>query len=78
MMSDDESTHSIIDSILNNHTNINLDVRYILAGFYYKTGKFSDALNQHKLIGISNSSEKDKYFLFAKSSYLIVHSRSLE
>ena len=65
MMSDDESTHSIIDSILNNHTNINLDVRYILAGFYYKTGKFSDALNQHKLIGISNSKAIKRWMGFA-------------
>ena len=65
MMSDNESTHPIIDSTLNVHVENNLDVRYILAGFYYKTGQFNNALIQHKLIGIDNTKSKNRWMTFA-------------
>ena len=65
MMSDNESTHLIIDSTLNVHASNNLDVRYILAGFYYKTGQFNNALIQHKLIGIDNTKSKKRWMTFA-------------
>ena len=65
MMSDNESTHPIIDSTLNVHVENDLDVRYILAGFYYKTGQFNNALIQHKLIGIDNTKSKNRWMTFA-------------
>ena len=47
LMSDDEKTHSLIDSTLKIHAIENDNVRKILAGYYYKTGQFNNAFDQH-------------------------------
>ena len=42
IMSDDTTSHSIIDSTLNANLEINPFVREVLGGFYYKIGNFTD------------------------------------
>ncbi len=67
LMSDDTTTHALIDSTLNASADVNPDVRTILAGFYYKTGQFENALEQHQHIGISNQKDTQRWMQFAEN-----------
>ena len=49
IMSDDEESHSLIDSTLNANLEINPQLREVLAGFYYKTSQFSKSFDQYQL-----------------------------
>ena len=65
LMSDDISSHSLIDSTLNANIDINETMREVLGGFYYKIGNFSHALEQYKLLGFQNNKDADKWLIFA-------------
>ena len=65
LMSDDISSHSIIDSTLNAHLDINESMREVLGGFYYKIGNFPNALEQYKLMGFQDKDNIDKWLIFA-------------
>ena len=67
IMSDDASSHSIIDSTLNANIEINISMREILGGFYYKIGNFSDALDQYKLLGFQSTESVNKWLIFAEN-----------
>ena len=67
LMSDDTTNYGLIDSTLNSVTEFNPDVRLILAGFYYKTGQFENALNQHRLIGANKPSDTKRWMNFSEN-----------
>ncbi len=67
LMSDDTTTHALIDSTLSSVSEINPDVRLILAGFYYKTGRFENALNQHQQIGVNNPGDTKRWLDFSEN-----------
>ncbi len=67
VMSDDDNTHVLIDSTLRIHAIGKPNIRIILAGFYYKTGQFKNALEQHKIIGISKPEDIKRWMNFAEN-----------
>ncbi|MEA1882579.1 MAG: tetratricopeptide repeat protein [Candidatus Marinimicrobia bacterium] len=67
LMSDDTTTHVLIDSTLRAASEEIPDVRFILAGFYYKTGRFENALNQHRQIGVSNPGDTKRWLEFSEN-----------
>jgi len=67
LMSDDTTTHALIDSTLGTASTTNPDVRLILAGFYYKTGRFENALNQHQLIGVNQPGDTKRWLDFSEN-----------
>ena len=67
LMSDDDKTHSLIDSTLKFHAIENSNVRKILAGYYYKIGEFKNALDQQKIIGISKPEDIKRWMSFAEN-----------
>ena len=58
IMSDDEGSHSLIDSTLNANLEINPQLREVLAGFYYKTAQFSKSFDQYQLITKNNKNNE--------------------
>ena len=58
IMSDDEESHSLIDSTLNANLEINPLLREVLAGFYYKTAQFSKSFDQYQLIIKNNKNNE--------------------
>ena len=67
IMSDDTTNHFLIDSTLNAATVDNPSVRSILSSFFYKTGQFNKSFYEHKLIGINNQEDVDRWLLFANN-----------
>ena len=67
LMSDDTTTHALIDSTLNASADVNLNVRSILAGFYYKIGQFNNAFIQHQHIGLLNQKDTQRWMRFAEN-----------
>ena len=67
LMSDDDKTHSLIDSTLKFHAIEDSNVRKILAGYYYKIGEFKNALDQQKIIGISKPEDIKRWMSFAEN-----------
>jgi tetratricopeptide (TPR) repeat protein len=65
IMSDDTTSHTLIDSTLRMESEKNPDVQLILAGFYYKTGHFENALLQHIEIGVINSDDIRRWLEFS-------------
>ena len=65
IMSDDTTSHSIIDSTLNANLEINPFVREVLGGFYYKIGNFTEAYEQYKLLDFQNKENINKWLVFA-------------
>ena len=58
IMSDDEESHSLIDSTLNANLEINPQLREVLAGFYYKTAQFYKSFDQYQLIIKNNKNNE--------------------
>ena len=58
IMSDDEESHSLIDSTLNANLEVNPLLREVLAGFYYKTAQFSKSFDQYQLIAKNNKNNE--------------------
>ena len=58
IMSDDEGSHSLIDSTLNANLEINPQLREVLAGFYYKTAQFYKSFDQYQLIIKNNKNNE--------------------
>ena len=65
IMSDDEGSHSLIDSTLNANLEINPQLREVLAGFYYKTAQFSKSFDQYQLI--TNNNKNNEWINFAEN-----------
>ena len=65
IMSDDTTSHSIIDSTLNANLEINPFVREVLGGFYYKIGNFTEAYEEYKLLDFENKENINKWLVFA-------------
>ena len=65
IMSDDTTSHSIIDSTLNANLEINPFVREVLGGFYYKIGNFTEAYEEYKLLDFQNKENINKWLVFA-------------
>ena len=65
IMSDDTTSHSIIDSTLNANLEINPFVREVLGGFYYKIGNFNEAYEEYKLLDFQNKENINKWLVFA-------------
>jgi tetratricopeptide (TPR) repeat protein len=65
IMSDDSTSHSIIDSSLNANLEINPSTREVLGGFYYKIGNFTKAYEEYKLLDFKNNEGIDKWLVFA-------------
>ena len=65
IMSDDTTSHSIIDSTLNANLEINPFVREVLGGFYYKIGNFTEAYEEYKLLDFKNKENINKWLVFA-------------
>ena len=64
IMSDDTSSHAIIDSILIKNQKDESELGEILAAFYYKIGDFQKSFDQYKLIDINLN--KDKWIRFSE------------
>ena len=65
IMSEDEGSHSLIDSTLNANLEINPQLREVLAGFYYKTAQFSKSFDQYQLI--TNNNKNNEWINFAEN-----------
>ena len=67
LMSDDTTTHALIDSTLRASAEVNPNVRSILAGFYYKTGQFNNAFIEHQLMGMVGLEDTKRWLTFAEN-----------
>ena len=67
LMSDDSTTHVLIDSTLLSASANIPEVKIISAGFYYKTGQFEKALREHKQMGLNNSSDSKRWLDFSQN-----------
>jgi tetratricopeptide (TPR) repeat protein len=67
LMSDDSTTHALIDSTLLSASAIIPEVKTISAGFYYKTGQFQKALDQHKKMGVNNPGDSKRWLVFSEN-----------
>lgn len=68
IMSDGDSAPPIIESALLGKLEDNPQIiRAILAGFYFKSGKFSQALEQHKELGTDALEDKKRWLEFARN-----------
>ncbi len=67
LMSDDSTTHVLIDSTLLSASANIPEVKIISAGFYYKTGQFEKALREHKQMGVNNSSDSKRWLDFSQN-----------
>jgi tetratricopeptide (TPR) repeat protein len=67
LMSDDSTTHALIDSTLLSASAIIPEVKTISAGFYYKTGQFQKALDQHEIMGVNNPGDSKRWLVFAEN-----------
>ena len=67
LMSDDSSTHALIDSTLLSASAIIPELKTISAGFYYKTGQFQKALDQHKIMGVNNPGDSKRWLVFSEN-----------
>ena len=67
LMSDDSTTHALIDSTLLSASAIIPEVKIISAGFYYKTGQFQKALDQHEKMGVNNSGDSKRWLVFSEN-----------
>ena len=66
LMSDDPENHLLIEkklisSLENNHLIINK----LLAGYYFKTSRYNEALNTHRSMGLDNNSDFNRWLLLA-------------
>ena len=64
IMSDDTSSHAVIDSILIRNQKDESELGEILAAFYYKIGDFQKSFDQYKLIDMNLN--KDKWIRFSE------------
>ena len=67
LMSDDSTTHELIDSTLLSESAIIPEVKIISAGFYYKTGQFQKALDQHEKMGVNNPGDSKRWLVFSEN-----------
>ncbi|MDP7330443.1 MAG: hypothetical protein QGI44_04010 [Candidatus Marinimicrobia bacterium] len=67
LISDDSTTHVLIDSTLLSASANIPEVKIISAGFYYKTGQFEKALREHKQMGLNNSSDSKRWLDFSQN-----------
>ena len=67
LMSDDSTTHALIDSTLLSASAIIPEVKIISAGFYYKTGQFQKALDQHEKMGVNNPGDSKRWLVFSEN-----------
>ncbi len=67
LMSDDSTTHELIDSTLLSASAIIPEVKIISAGFYYKTGQFQKALDQHEKMGVNNPGDSKRWLVFSEN-----------
>ncbi len=67
LMSDDSTTHALIDSTLLSASAIIPEVKTISAGFYYKTGQFQKALDQHEIMGVNNQGDSKRWLVFSEN-----------
>ena len=67
LMSDDSTTHALIDSTLLSASAIIPEVKTISAGFYYKTGQFQKALDQHEKMGVNNPGDSKRWLVFSEN-----------
>ncbi len=65
IMSDDSSSHSIIDSSLNANLEIDPHLKEVLGSFYYKIGNFTKAYDEFKSLGLKNKENINKWLIFA-------------
>ena len=66
LMSDDPENHLLIEkklisSLQNNHLIINK----LLAGYYFKTSRYNEALNTHRSMGLDKNSDFNRWLLLA-------------
>ena len=66
LMSDDPENHLLIEkklvsSLENNHVIINK----LLAGYYFKTSRYNEALNTHRSMGLDKNSDFNRWLLLA-------------
>ena len=66
LMSDDPENHLLIEkklisSLENNHLIINK----LLAGYYFKTSRYNEALNTHRSMGLDKNSDFNRWLLLA-------------
>ena len=66
LMSDDPENHLLIEkklisSLENNHLIINK----LLAGYYFKTNRYNEALNTHRSMGLDKNSDFNRWLLLA-------------
>jgi len=67
LMSDDSTTHALIDSTLLSASAIIPEIKIISAGFYYKTGQFQKALDQHEKMGVNNPGDSKRWLVFSEN-----------
>ena len=68
LMSDDPENHLLIEkklisSLENNHLIINK----LLAGYYFKTSRYNEALNTHRSMGLDKNSDFNRWLLLASN-----------
>ncbi|NOZ04358.1 MAG: tetratricopeptide repeat protein [FCB group bacterium] len=68
MMSDEPENHSLIEQrLLENIPRNEPLLREILAAFYFKTGRYQDALAQHRLLKMESKNDFDRWLTFANN-----------
>ncbi len=67
-MSDQEEAVPVIDRFLNQSFQNNLKTKHILlSGFYYKTGQFHRAYEQHTFLGVKTVADENRWLTFARN-----------
>lgn len=67
LMSDEETAQPEIESILTEHLSENeKPIRRILAGYYFKLGKFDLAVNNHESMGFETQEDVERFLSLAK------------
>ena len=67
IMSDDESSHSMIESALKTTSKSINEAKIILAAFYFKTGRYSESYDQNTKITTSNQNDIKRWINFASN-----------
>jgi len=66
LMSDDPENHLLIEKKLISSLDKNhLIINKLLAGYYFKTSRYNEALNTHRSMGLDNNSDFNRWLLLA-------------
>ena len=66
LMSDDPENHLLIEKkLISSLDNNHLIINKLLAGYYFKTSRYNEALNTHRSMGLDKNSDFNRWLLLA-------------